>query len=498
PGVVDVFAIPAGVAVVAESYWRARRAADRVQARWSEGATGLDSAALRASYRRRLDSPGKVQRDDGDAEGALRSGARVLEAIYELPFLAHATLEPQNATARVADGRCEVWAPTQAPGLAREVIRRITGFDEAAIVIHQTLLGGGFGRRLEQDYIIEAVHIALRVPRPVKVVWSREDDTRHDVYRPMATTRVRAALSSEGKLVGWSQRVATQALTAAVIPDWLPAIVPGAVPGSLKGLLARGARVAMAGGVVADESGAEGAADLAYAVPNVRVEHAVVTPGVPVGFWRSVGYSHNTFVTECFLDEVAHALGRDPYELRRELLAGAPRHLAALDLAARQAGWGQPLPPGVFRGIAQARAFRTACAQVAEVSVHGSSIRVHRVVAAVDCGLVVNPDIVRAQIEGGIVFGLSAALRQAITLTRGRVDQGNFHDFELLRMHECPRIEVHLVPSDEPPTGVGEPGVPPIGPAVANAVFRATGRLTGPPRGRARGAGAAAAARSPG
>ena len=476
PGVIDVVEVPTGVAVVAASYWRARRAAGKVRARWSEGDTRLDTEGLRRAYRARLDSPGVVRRSDGSFASSARSASRVIEAVYEVPYLAHGTLEPQNATVHVTDGRCEVWAPTQAPGLAREAVRRITGFAYDDIVVHQTLLGGGFGRRLAQDYVVEAVHVALRVRRPVKVVWSREDDTRHDVYRPMAMTRVRAALGEGGALNGWFQRIVSQSILAQAGEEWASALVPNATPLALKRVIGRGGAIAYGGGVLLDESTAEGARDLAYDIPNVRVEHAPVAVDVPVGFWRSVGFSHNVFVTESFFDEAAHALGQDPFEMRRRLLARAPRHQRVLEIAAEKAGWGSPPPPGRFRGIAQARSFESYAAQVAEVSVQGDEVKVHRVVAAVDCGTIVNPDIVRAQVEGGIAFGLGAALRHEITIEKGRVEQGNFDDFEPLRMNEMPEVEVHLVPSDEPPTGIGEPGLPPIAPAVANAIFRATGR----------------------
>ena len=476
PGVVDVIAIPTGVAVVAETYWRARRAAQAVRVRWSEGETHLDTERLRSAYRARLESSGVAQRNDGSFASAERRAARVVDALYEVPYLAHATLEPQNATAVVKDGRCEVWAPTQAPGLAREAVRSVTGFAYDDIVVHQTLLGGGFGRRLAQDYVVEAVHVALRVHRPVKVIWSREDDTRHDVYRPMAMTRVRAAIGRNGALDGWFQRIVSQSIAANVGPEWVHAFLPNRVPLSLKASMGRSAAITFGGGALFDETTAEGARDLAYGIPNVRVEHAVMAAEVPVGFWRSVGFSHNVFVTESFFDEVAHAMGRDPFELRRSLLAKAPRHRRVLELAAEKVGWGTPAKPGVFRGIAQARSFESYAAHVAEVSVHGAEVKVHRVVAAVDCGTVVNPDIVRAQVEGGIAFGLGAALRQEITLDAGRVTQGNFDDFEPLRIHEMPEVEVHVVPSDEPPTGIGEPGLPPIAPAVANAIFHATNR----------------------
>lgn len=476
-GVVDVIAIPTGVAVVAEKYWQALRAAKDVTVRWSEGHTSLDDEALRAAFRQRLGSAGKAYRNDGDFAAAYENAPRKLEAIYELPFLAHATLEPQNATAIVKDGRCEVWAPTQAVGLAAAVVRQITGFSDDAITIHQTMIGGGFGRRAAQDYVAEVVHLAVRLRRPVKIVWSREDDTRNDVYRPMATTLMRAALDpGKGAILGYFQRIATQSILAQSGPDWIRGVLPSRLPVTLASVASRAGGALFAGSALSDDTTTEGAADIAYGIPNIRVEHASVQIDVPVGFWRSVGYSHNTFVAECFFDEMAHALGRDPYELRRALLANAPKLRRVLELAADKAGWKTPAPPGVFRGIAQAKSFGTAVAHVAEVRMENGFPRVQRLVVAVDCGTVINPDIVRAQIEGSVAFALGPVLKQAITLRRGRIEQGNFDDFELVRMNEMPQVEVHLVPSDDPPQGIGEPGVPSVAPAVANAVFAATGQ----------------------
>jgi isoquinoline 1-oxidoreductase subunit beta len=475
PGVIDVFEIPTGVAVVATSYWRARKAAELVKARWNEGRlAAMSSTALRAEYRRLSEQPAKVVRDDGSFPKA-SSGGRVIDATYEVPYLAHATMEPQNATAHVTDTRCEVWAPTQSPGLALEEARRITGLAPDAIAIHQTLLGGGFGRRLEQDYVAEAVYVSRRVKKPVKVVFSREDDLRTDFYRPMTYNVLRGALDAGGAVTGWFHRIVAQSIVAYAAKQWVPAIA-GPMPQAIKPLLARGAAHLYKSAVMPDDTAIEGASDFAYGIPNLLVEHRTVDPGVPVGFWRGVGHSENAFIVESFLDELAHAGRRDPYALRRALLANAPRHLAVLDLAASKAGWNRPAPPGVFRGIAQCKAFGSYCAEVVEVEKQGGALRIRRVVGAIDCGIVVNPDIVRAQIESAVVFGLSAALKQAITFSAGRVEQSNFHDYQLLRMNETPPVEVHIVPSNEPPSGVGEPGLPPAAPALANALFAATGK----------------------
>jgi CO/xanthine dehydrogenase Mo-binding subunit len=481
-GVVDVVALPTGLAVVAEKYWQALRAAAKLEGhvRWSAGHVALDEDKLGPAYRERVKSTGKAHRDDGNFGQAWDTAPRKLEGLYEMPFLAHATMEPQNATAWVRDGRCEVWAPTQAVGLAVTVVRQITGYADDAITIHQTMIGGGFGRRAAQDFVAEAVQLSLRLRRPVKIVWSREDDTRNDVYRPRATTLARAALDPskgiEGAVLGYFQRVAVQSILQQSGPEWTPGILPSRLPVSLGGAVGAATGTLFGGGALPDPTTVEGGDDIAYRIANVRVEHAAVSLDVPLGFWRSVGYSHNTFVAESFLDEIAHALGKDPYELRVALLANAPQHKRVLQLAAEKAKWSQALPPGVFRGIAQCKCFGTAVANVVEITMEAGFPKVKRIVVAVDCGLVVNPDIVRAQIESGVVFGLSAALKQAITLRRGHIEEGNFDSYELLRLNEMPLVEVHIVESDEAPKGIGEPGVPCVAPALGNAVFAATGK----------------------
>ena len=474
PGVVDVVRIPPGIAVLARDTWSAREAAGKLRVTWNEGpSAGLDSAAILATYRAAAAGEGKSIRDDGDAAKAIAGAARKVEASYFAPFLAHATLEPQNATAHVTAARCEVWAPTQGPGVAKEIARQITGLGSDQIVIHTTMVGGGFGRRIAQDYVAEAIWCAKAAGKPVKVVWSREDDFHHDIYRPAALHVLQAALSVEGAPVAWSHRIVTQSIMKQVAPDFVGATMPFWVPTAVKR-----AAGSVAGWFMsrADDSAVEGADEIPYAVPSVSVRFVAQDPGVPVGFWRSVGHSHTAFAVESFVDELAHAAGKDPYLFRKGLLAPASRNRAVLDLAAARAGWGGPLPPGRFRGIAQHASFDSFAAAVAEVEVKGKAIAVRRVVIALDCGLVVNPNLVAAQLEGSVVFGLGAALKQEITWKRGRVEQSNFNDFELLRIDECPVIETHLVPSSGLPTGVGEPGVPPVAPAVANAVFAATGQ----------------------
>jgi isoquinoline 1-oxidoreductase beta subunit len=443
----------AGVAVVADTYWHAFQGRQALDIEWDEGeATSLGSDGIRAELARLADQPGVEARKVGDPAAALAGAAQRVEAAYEVPFLHHATMEPMNCTAHVrADGGgCDVWAPTQNQTRAQEVAAELAGLPKESVRIHTTFLGGGFGRRLEPDFVSEAVRVSKAVGAPVKVIWSREDDTRHGFYRPTSYNRFVAGLDAAGNPVAWTHRVV-------------------GTPIRLKfGPLAKGL----------DGSLVDGAEDLPYAVPNLLVDQVAADfRPIPRGFWRSVGISHNAFVTECFLDEVAAAAKRDPYELRRALLRDKPRHLRTLQLAAEQAGWSTPLPAGRGRGIALAEWQPTVCAQVAEVSLGSDgTVRVHRVVCAVDCGPAVNVGQIEAQMQGGIVYGLTAALYGEITIERGRVKQGNFDDYPMLRMDEMPAVEVHVVPSTDKQGGIGEPSVGPIAPAVCNAIFAATGK----------------------
>ncbi len=450
PGVRHVVAVSSGIAVAADSYWAAKKGRDALGVRWDEGPLAdLSSAGITRMFEEASRQEGLVARNEGDAAKVIGASSRKIEAVYQVPYLAHATMEPMNCTAHVQSGRCEIWVPTQAQGWAQQTAAKITGLPPESVSIHTTFLGGGFGRRAEQDFLIDAVEISKAVGAPVKVVWTREDDIRHDHYRPAMYHRFTAALGADGLPAAWMHRIVGPAILA--------------VHGMLKS------------GV--DRTSVEGAANLPYEIPNLRVEYIQKDPGVPVGFWRSVGSSHNAYVTECFLDELAAAAGKDPYELRRALLRKHPRHLGVLELAATKAGWGSPLPKGRFRGIAVAESFKSFVAQVAEVSVEDDgTVRVHRVVCAADCGLYANPDTIEAQMQGSIVFGLTAALMGAITLDKGRVREGNFNDYPMLRIQQMPVVEVHIARNLEAPGGVGEPGVPPIAPAVANAVFAARGK----------------------
>ena len=457
PGVKRVVQVDRGVAVVATGYWAAMKGREALQVSWSKSPmAGVSSADLSARFKALSAKPGVKARHDGDPAGALRRASKRVDATYEVPYLAHATMEPMNCTAWVQADKCTVWAPTQfqsGGGLGVQgIAAKLTGLPESAVTVHTTFLGGGFGRRFELDFVIDAVQVSKAIAGPVKVIWSREDDVRHDYFRPASYSKLAAGLDASGKPVAWSQTIVCPSIMSRF------AMVFGPLPNGL------------------DASSVEGAANIAYAIPNLHCSWVNADLGVPIGFWRSVGNSQNAFVAEGFMDEVAHAAGADPYEFRRNLLASAPRHRGVLELAATKAGWGTPLPEGRARGIAVVESFGSYVAEVAEVSIENGKVRVHRVVCAVDCGVVVNPDIIAAQMESAVVYGLTAALYGKITLANGAVVQGNFDSYPMLRMNEMPVVEVHILPSTEGPGGVGEPGTPPIAPAVVNAIFALTGQ----------------------
>lgn len=456
PGVRHVVTVPAGVAVAADGFWPAKLGRDALELEWDEGPlAGLDTESLRREYSERARAPGVVAEKRGDVSSAMKAASRVLEAEYEVPYLAHAPMEPLNCLVDPKDGTCDIWTGTQFQTVDRNAAARLLGLQPEQVNLRTTLLGGGFGRRAnpQSDFVVEAVQVARALKKRVKVVWTREDDIRGGYYRPMWLSRISAGLDAGGSLVAWKHTIVGQSIMAGTPFE----------QGMIRDQV--------------DAASVEGARELPYAVPSLLVDLHSPVVGVPVQWWRSVGHSHTAFVVECFLDEVAHAAGKDPLDFRRALLTGHPRHLGVLELAAGKAGWGKPLPKGWGRGIAVHKSFNSFVAQVAEVSVSADGrVTVHRVVCAVDCGRVVNPDSVEAQMESGIVFGLSAALHGEITFKRGKVEQGNFDDYEVVRMRDMPLVEVYVVPSDEPPTGVGEPGVPPVAPAVVNAVFAAAGK----------------------
>lgn len=449
-GVHQVLAITNGVAVVADDFWTAKRGRDALTIEWDEGEGATISSADITRQFAELEKRGGVPaRKEGDVAQALVQAAKRIEAVYEVPYLAHACMEPMNCTAHVRQNGCDVWVSTQAQTDTQATAARIAGLKPEQVRVHTTFLGGGFGRRSEMDFVVDAVELSKAAGAPVKVIWTREDDIQHDFYRPATYNRLVGGIDRDGKLVAWRHQIVGQSILARRFPDPNRTV---------------------------DRTSIEGAANIPYAIPNLHVSYAMADNLVPVGFWRSVGSTQNAFITECFLDELAAAAGRDPYEWRRGMLGAHPRHRGVLELAATKAGWGKPLPSGRHRGIAVAESFKSFVAQVAEVSVEPGKVRVHRVVCAVDCGMVVNPDTIMAQMESGIVYGLTAALKGEITIKNGRVEQSNFHDYPLLRIDEMPEVDVHIMPSREAPGGVGEPGTPPIAPAVANAVFAATGR----------------------
>jgi isoquinoline 1-oxidoreductase beta subunit len=441
----------AGVAVVASSWWLARQAAQALPVRWNEGeAAGLSSEAIFAGLAQALDKEaGFVYHARGDLD--VPDAAKTIKAEYRAPFLAHATMEPVNCTAQVAGGKVRLWGSTQVPSIAVDVAAKVAGVSREDVSIEVPLLGGGFGRRLEADMVAQAVAVAAAMEgKPVQLVWAREDDMTHDVYRPAALARFSATLDAAGNLLTWDNKSAGGAIGHQYFPRNLG--LPGMGP---------------------DKTTAEGEYDMQYEVPNQRIAHVIVDSAVPLGYWRSVGHSHNAFFKEGFLDEVAHAAGKDPVALRRALLKDHPRHLAVLDAAVARAG---TAPEGRAHGVALHQSFGSTVAQVAEVSVDGKQIRVHRVVCAIDCGMVVNPNIVAQQMESAVLFGLSAALGGEITVRNGRIEQTNFHDYPVLRIDRAPEVETIIMPSAELPEGVGEPGTPPIAPAVAAAVFKLIGQ----------------------
>jgi isoquinoline 1-oxidoreductase subunit beta len=421
---------------------------------WDDGPNAkLDTAAIVDELEQATRKPGAIAQSVGNVDGAMAGASTKVEATYEVPFLAHAAMEPMNCTVEVTKDGCAIWVgTTQAIARVQAMAAKAAGLPPQKVVVHNHLIGGGFGRRLEADGAARAVEIARHVEGPVKVVWTREEDIQHDMYRPYWFDRISAGLDSNGRPVAWRNRFAG----SSVLARWAP-------PAFNNGL---------------DPDSTEGAIALVYDLPNFHVEYVrVEPPGIPTAFWRSVGPSHNVFVTESFMDELAAAAKQDPVAYRLALLDKSPRAKAVLALAADKAGWGQKLPERVGRGVSLQHVFATYLAQAAEVEVaKDGTVRVRRVVCAVDCGTVVNPDTVRAQIQSAVMFGITAALHGEITVKDGRVEQSNFDSYEILRINEAPQVEVHIVPSSEPPGGMGEAGTSAIVPAVANAIFAATGR----------------------
>jgi isoquinoline 1-oxidoreductase beta subunit len=452
-GVRQIVRLDDAVAVVADHMGAAKKGLAALVIEWDDGPHAkLNTQEIVGELEKATLNPGAVAQNIGDADKAMASAATKVEATYQVPFLAHATMEPMNCTVHVRKDGCEVWVGNQVLGRAQVAAAKTAGLPLDKVVVHNHLIGGGFGRRLEIDGVVRAVEIAKHVDGPVKVVWTREEDIQHDMYRPTFFDRLSAGLDEKGAPVAWKHRFAG----SSIIARWAPPLFNNGL----------------------DPDTTEGAIDLAYALPSLHVEYArVEPPGIPTAFWRSVGPSHNVFVTESFMDELAAAAKQDPVAYRLALLDKTPRAKAVLALAAEKAGWGQPLPQGVGRGVSVQFVFATYLAQVAEVEVSkDGAVRVQRVVCAVDCGTVVNPDTVRAQIQSAIIFGITAALYGEITLKDGRVEQANFDTYQILRMNEAPAIEVHIVQNFEPPGGMGEAGTSAIVPAVTNAIYAATGK----------------------
>jgi isoquinoline 1-oxidoreductase subunit beta len=471
PGVKDVFAIPAlgrdmftagGVVVVADSTWAAIAGREALQIAWDHGPAAAESTStLQTALHAAAGKAGKRIRNDGNVDAALSNGAKRVEATYEFPFLAHATMEPMNVTVHARSGEAEVWAPTQSPDWVQRTVAKVLDLKPEKVIVHTTFMGGGFGRRYMADYPAEGAQIAKIVGRPVQLVWSREDDMAHDFYRPAACHQMKGAVDKNGLPLAWSHTIASTSIEAFWHPE--------------------------AGKFEDSEVG--GAEQMPYAIPNVRLEYNHVASAVPPLWWRSVEHSFNGFAVECFIDELAAAAGRDAVDFRKRLLVKPanwkpksdedpdPERLrAVMELAAEKAGWGTPLPKGQGRGIATYHSFGSYIAEVAEVTVQGSNFKIDRMLAAIDCGQIVNPESVRAQAESAIIYGLSAAVKNEITISNGAVEQTNFDGYDPIRIHEAPPIEVHLTKSNEDPGGMGEPALPPAAPAVANAIFAACGQ----------------------
>jgi isoquinoline 1-oxidoreductase beta subunit len=465
PGVTQVVKLDAwgggtgGLAVVGKSTWLARQGAQAVQAQWQAPNTGaLDTTRIQAALLNSLNTEnGFTFHEQGVPAQAEKAAVKRIDALYQAPYLAHATMEPMNCTAQVKNGQVDIWVPTQVPQMARAMAAKVAGVKEDQVTVHVTLLGGGFGRRLEVDFVGQAVQVAMACAGlPVQLFWSREEDMTHDFYRPMHLAKFQASQDEKGEITSLRIKSAGDAIT----PRWMARAAP-----HLSGPID-----------MPDKTTAEGLFDLPYGFPSQHMSHVATKSGVPVGFWRSVGHSHNAFFSESFIDELAVATKQDPLAFRLNLLKDAPRYAAVLQLAASKAGWGKPLPAGRAQGIALHKSFGSIVAQVAEVSLEQGQIRVHRVVCAIDCGTVVNPDTVAQQMESSVIYGLSAALFGRIDIVGGEVQQSNFPSYPMVMLSQAPKVQTHIVPSTRHPAGVGEPAVPPLAPAVANALFALTGK----------------------
>ncbi|GAB3110600.1 xanthine dehydrogenase family protein molybdopterin-binding subunit [Aestuariicella hydrocarbonica] len=472
PGVLKILTIDNGVAVLADHYWQARKALNLIEVVWDfPQLVQVSSSDIEQLLTEGLKREGEEAFTQGQGAEGLTAARKTLKARYQVPYVAHATMEPMNCVVHLQGQRGELWVPTQAPDVAQAIMSEHSGIDRDKIQVHSTYLGGGFGRRGFHDFVAEATQIAKLSGEPVQLIWNREDDTQNDYYRPAAMADFEAGLDTNGQLQSWTVKRAGPNVLPYMFDEAMGAVLPDFLPQPMVEWASKRGYGIFDGWTV-DSSSIEGLYE-DYTIEHKEVRHVTVDPGLRCGFWRAVGHSFSGFFAESFMDELATLAGEDPLTFRLRHLDDNPRLKHVLSLAAEKAGWGAP-KPGRFLGLAAVASFQSYVAEVAEVSVDNGQIKVHKVTCAVDCGRVVNPDMVRTQMEGGIIYGLTAALYSEITLKNGAVEQGNFHDYPMLRMLESPDIDVHMVDSEEPPTGVGEPGLPPIAPAVANAVFAAT------------------------
>lgn len=476
PGVTDVVEVVTGVAVVAEKYWQANQAAKQVDVDWALPAlVDVSTATVKADYQAALQEQGEEAAAEGDIKTALAQSAHVVRNEFWAPYLAHAPMEPMNAVVWVRDNEADVWSGTQGPGVAQGLVARYAGLDAEHVRSHQTYLGGGFGRRATLHNVIEATQASMATNKPIHLLWSREDDIRNGVYRPASMMQIEAGVDDKGKLNAWAAKRVGGNITPETLKNALPGYLPG-MPAGVVDWVVGFADSAFEGWVV-DGTSVEGLYE-DYDTPNVEVSHVTRDHGVPLTFWRSVGHSYTAFAKEVMMDQLAEVAGMDPVEFRLNNLDSKPRLKNVVRIAGEHMAAMQPAP-GHALGFAAHSSFSTDVAEVAEVSVENGQIRVHRVLCVVDCGIAINPDVIKAQMEGSVIFGLTAALYGDLDLDQGAIRQSNFHDYPMVRMNEAPEVEVVIVASDAAPTGVGEPGLPPIAPAVANAVYRATSqRLT--------------------
>ena len=473
-GVIKILPIHSGIAVVAESYWQAKKAASELSIEWENGPlAGVSTESILTEQKQALrDGKQNTFEDIGQIDSAWSQATTTIEAEYLSPYAHHSPMEPQNCTAIVKDNSCEIWAPSQGPDMVRSVVAYFTDIDQENIRVNTTFMGGGFGRRGYMDFAGEVAAIAKLVPdTPVKLIWSREDDMQHDFYRPSSYHGTKGALDEKGNLLAWQHDIVTASIVKGFAPEIMSTVLPSWIPNEIARSVGSKIGDWVAGSIPINKEGMQ----IAYLAPNIRLNSIHHDPGIPIGFWRSVGHSHSAFVVESFIDELAHAAKADPVEFRLRHLKNKKRHTAVLNLAAKKAEWKQP-SDGIYQGIAVHESFKSFAAMVVEVSINDSAYKVERVVAAVDCGRVINPEIIRTQVESAIIYGLGPATKTAVKIKSGAVIQSNFHDLPVVRINESPKMEVYIIESKEAPTGIGEIGLPPVAPALANALFQATGQ----------------------